>query len=227
MSGKWIVFLGAPGCGKGTQAEYLVSDFGFSVVSVGDVLRANLDKELSDGRKIGEIIGSGSLLPDEVVIDLVRDQMKKVSDVSSKNFLFDGFPRTEGQARALNSLAAEFSKSLFKVINFVVGDDVITKRILGRVKCSKCGKIYNKFFLMPKKEGVCDVCGGTEFEQRADDNEASLIKRLSEYHSKTKPLIDFYAESGILYDIDAGRSFDEVKESLLKGLDLKFLGKGE
>ena len=220
MSGKWIVFLGAPGCGKGTQAECLVNDYDFSVVCVGDVLRSNLGKTLPDGRTVGEVIGGGSLLPDEVVIDLVRDELNKVSDVVSKNFLFDGFPRTIGQAKALGALALEFSKKLFRVFNFVVDDDVITKRILGRYKCSKCGKIYNKFFLLPRNEGVCDVCGGSDFEHRADDNEASLSKRLVEYRSKTKPLIDFYAESGILYDIDAGRSFDEVKESLLKGLDL-------
>ena len=214
----WVIMLGAPGCGKGTQAEYLTSEKGFVSISVGDLLRDNKDTEVpSEHKTVGELISTGSLLPDSFVIDLVRSEVKKIKP-ETKGVLFDGFPRTVGQAEALDKLAKEFGCKIDKVLNFVVKDDIITKRILGRYKCSSCGKIYNKFFLNPKIEGVCDVCGGTKFEQRSDDNEESLEKRLKEYREKTYPLIDFYSKSGALCEVDAEKSSKEVKESVLKCL---------
>lgn len=212
----WIIFLGAPGCGKGTQAEYLISQNNFTVISVGDILRENKNTVVSDkGETVGDIIGRGSLLPDSVVISLVRTELKKIGSVSTKNILFDGFPRTVGQAEALSELCKEFGKQIDVVLNFVVSDEIISKRILGRYKCSSCGKIYNDYFLKPKVEGRCDVCDGDKFDRRADDNEESLKKRLSEYHEKTHPLIDFYSKSGILYPIEADADFDKVRESVL------------
>lgn len=221
MSGsKWIVLMGAPGCGKGTQVEYLTSEHGFSVLSVGELLRSNKSKPVgSDGTTIGDIIGSGALLPDQVVLALVEVELQKVVDSKDDaKVLFDGFPRTPGQAEALNDIAEKFGHRIDCVLNFVVPDDVITKRILGRYKCSKCGKIYNDFFLKPIKAGICDVCGCSEFDRRTDDNEESLKTRLKEYHGKTVALIDFYSRMGVLKNINADADFESVKESVLKNL---------
>lgn len=217
----WIVLLGAPGCGKGTQAEYLVANDGFSIISVGDLLRSNKSKFVDEiGKTIGDIISKGELLPDKVVLDLVEAELNKIENVSSKNLIFDGFPRTIGQAERLNTSISRFGKQIDCVLNFVIADEVIKKRILGRYKCSKCGKIYNDFFLNPKKEGVCDICGSTKFDRRADDNEASLETRLSEYHKKTVSLKDFYRTAGVLKDINADAAFSEVRESVLVSLNL-------
>ena len=217
----WIVLLGAPGCGKGTQAEYLINEKKFTVVSVGDILRNNKSKPVTeDGQTIGDIIGRGALLPDEIVLDLVKAELAKIGDVASKNLLFDGFPRTPWQAESLSVIAKSFEKEIDCVLNFIIEDEVITKRILGRYKCSKCGKIYNDFFLKPIKDGVCDICGNDKFDRRADDNEESLKKRLAEYHGKTIALIDFYSEAGVLKDINADADFETVKESVLKSLNL-------
>ncbi|MDR3031116.1 MAG: nucleoside monophosphate kinase [Holosporales bacterium] len=221
--GKWIVFLGAPGCGKGTQAESLVSENNFTVVSMGDILRENKTKSVAayDGMTIGEIIGNGILLPDEIVMGLVKDELKKIDSVVNRNLLFDGIPRTIGQAESLSLLAEEFKKKIDKVLNFVIDDEIIFKRILGRYKCSKCGKIYNDFFLSPKVSGVCDVCGGNKFDRRTDDNEESLKKRLSEYHSKTHILIDFYSKLGMLYNVNANDDPQKVREFVLDSLNAK------
>jgi adenylate kinase len=213
----WIVFLGAPGSGKGTQAEILTLSFGFVAVSTGDLIRANMDKVIDIGKTIGEITNTGALLPGHVTIGLVRDEVKKLN---AENVIFDGFPRTFEQAEALNEMAVSFHKKVDKVINFVMEDETVLKRIMGRFKCSECGRIYNKFFNNPKKEGVCDACGGTEFEIRDDDNEESLRKRLEEYHKKTHPLIDFYKKSGILYSVQAEESLESVTKSVLKILKI-------
>ncbi|MDR0942381.1 MAG: nucleoside monophosphate kinase [Holosporales bacterium] len=226
-NGLWIVFLGAPGCGKGTQAESLISENNFTVICVGDILRNSKGKVVQEfGKTVGELVDAGILLPDDVISNFVRDELKKISNVASKNILFDGFPRTLGQAEALSKLSEEFGKSISKVLNFVIDDEVIFKRILGRYKCAKCGKIYNDFFLKPKVDNTCDVCGGNEFSRRADDNKESLQKRLSEYYEKTRPLIDFYLRLNVLCDVkadvcsDARMNIMKVRSSILEVLDL-------
>lgn len=220
-SSLWIVLLGAPGCGKGTQAEFLVSQNGFSIISVGDLLRTNKAKVVGDtGKTIGDIIGGGALLPDQIVMDLVEEELLKIEDVASKNLIFDGFPRTVGQAESLNSLIAKFEKKIDCVLNFVIDDEVIKKRILGRYKCAKCGKIYNDFFLKPAHDGVCDVCGSRDFIRRSDDNEESLQKRLSEYHGKTVVLREFYESLNVLKNVNADADFSEVRKSVLSSLNL-------
>jgi adenylate kinase len=213
----WVVFLGAPGSGKGTQAEILALKFSFAAVSTGDLIRANKEKMIDDGRSIEEIINTGALLPGYVTIGLIKDEIEKLD---AKNVVFDGFPRTLEQADALSEMAELSGKKVDKVINFVMDDEIILKRITGRFKCSDCGKIYNRFFNDTKIEGVCDACGGTQFETRDDDNEESLRKRLEEYHKKTHPLIDFYDKSGILYSVQADEALDSVTKSVLKILKI-------
>ena len=222
LKGKWVVLLGAPGCGKGTQSEYLIeSDFKFKVVSVGEILRHNKSTVVPGQIKtIGEIIGAGLLLPDEVVTGVVKLELQKMESLMGKleeqNIIFDGYPRTIGQAKALNELSKEFHNSIDYVINFEIKEDVLFKRILGRYKCSNCGKIYNDYFLQPKVSGVCDQCGGKEFNRRMDDNEDSLRIRIIEYYKNTYPLINFYKESGTLYNINADNEFEQVNDCVLK-----------
>ena len=219
MCSAWIILLGVPGCGKGTQSENLVKS-GFEVISVGDILRKN-QKTIVPGqtKTIGELIGSGILLPDEVVIGVVKLELEKIGNVNNKNLIFDGFPRTIGQAEALDKLANEFCTSIKYVLNFEIDNEVVVKRIVGRYKCSKCGKIYNDFYLKPKKQDVCDVCGSADFERRADDTEEALRNRLAEYYKKTQPLIDFYRKSGKLYSINADNDFEIVKKSVFNVLN--------
>ncbi len=204
-SGKWIVLLGAPGCGKGTQSELLVnSDFSFKVICVGDILRENLQTVVPQlGKTVGEIIGNGTLLPDAVIVDFVKNAMAKIDDFLNTNLIFDGFPRTLGQAEALLTMTKALGHKISHVINFEIDDDVLVKRITGRSKCKDCGKIYNDYFSKPKISGVCDICGCKEFVRRSDDNETALNKRLSEYYSKTQPLIEFYKNLNLLYSVKA------------------------
>ena len=221
MESKWVVLMGVAGCGKGTQSEYLTHEHNFTVISVGELLRHNKDKVIDDsGETIGHVITSGALLPDGVVLDLVKAELGKIDAVASKNMLFDGFPRTPGQAEQLNKIAEGFGKKIDCVLRFVIDDDVVTKRIMGRYKCSKCGKIYNDYFLRPVKDGVCDVCGGTEFDRRADDNEESLKMRLKEYHTTTVAVVDYYSKMGVLKEINADADFENVKKSVVASLGL-------
>ena len=221
MQSRWIVLMGVAGCGKGTQSEYLASEHDFTAISVGELLRSNKDKVIdASGETIGHVITSGALLPDGVVLDLVKAELDKIDNVAARNVLFDGFPRTPGQAEALNKIAEGFGKQIDCVLRFVIDDDVVTKRIMGRYKCSKCGKIYNDYFLKPSKTGICDVCGGSEFDKRADDNEESLRMRLQEYHTTTVAVVDYYSKMGVLKEINADADFDVVKKSVLDSLFL-------
>ncbi|MDR2458886.1 MAG: nucleoside monophosphate kinase [Holosporales bacterium] len=215
MEGLWVVLLGAPGCGKGTQSEFLVNDYGFSVISVGDILRTSRETPVAErGSTVGELLDAGELLPDAVILNLVGSELNKLSDEKRANLLFDGFPRTVGQAEGLSGLAKEFSKDVDLVLNFAVGDDIVLGRILGRYKCSNCGRVFNDFFLCPAVDGVCDSCGGKEFSRRTDDNEVALRKRLSEYREKTGPLVDYYLSAGVLRVVDASLGLDDVRRAI-------------
>jgi adenylate kinase len=221
-SGLWCIFLGVPGCGKGTQASLLVDAYGFDVISVGDILRSNKEMVIGGtGETVGELISSGALFPDSMIVELVRNELLSIGDIADRNILFDGFPRTVGQGNALETLSHELGVYSVSVLNFVVDDDVVAKRILGRYECSECGRIYNDFFLTPKVDGVCDYCGGVNFVRRSDDNDVSLQKRFLEYHEKTEPLIDYYKGLGVLSDLDALLPPSEVSACVADVLGLK------
>lgn len=217
-SGKWIVLLGAPGCGKGTQSELLVtSDFSFKVICVGDILRSNLKTVVPQlGKPVGEIIGRGTLLPDDVIVYFVKDAMSKMDNVLNTNLIFDGFPRTIGQGEALAKMTKSLGHEISHVINFEIDDVILTKRVAGRSKCKSCEKIYNDYFNKPKVLGVCDVCGCKEFVRRKDDNEEVLKNRLSEYYSKTKPLIEFYKNLGLLFSVNADAETATVYKDIIE-----------
>lgn len=216
MHVSWIVLLGAPGCGKGTQASYLVrSDFKFQVISVGDIIRNQYTSVLLPelNKSIGEIINSGGLLPDDVVINIIETELKKIKDVQAQHLIFDGFPRTVCQAESLDRLARKFNTVISHVLNFQIEDDKLIKRILGRYKCKNCGEIYNDYY---KRVDKCTKCNSCEFNRRDEDNRDALKIRLCEYYNKTKPVIDFYKKSGTLYNIDADREFQIVQEEILR-----------
>jgi adenylate kinase len=219
---KWMVLLGPPGCGKGTQSEYLVEKCGFMPIVAGDILRSGRDKLVGEtGKTVGEIMDTGALLPGSIVSELIKNELDNMDDASSKNILFDGYPRSVQQAEDLNGFAARFGRKLDCVLNFAIDLDMITKRITGRFKCAVCGKIYNDFLSRPSVDGICDVCGATEFIRRADDNEESLKKRLSEYREKTGPLVDFYAASQVLRSVDASLASNMVSELIVDILGIR------
>lgn len=188
-----LVIMGPQGSGKGTYASRLSPVLGVPNISTGDLCREEAAKGTELGKKIKEIMDRGGLQPDEVIIEMLKNRIKK--DDCKKGFILDGFPRTLKQAEELEKII-----KLDYVINLVVPQWVLLKRMSLRVTCEKCGEIYNLGYLKPKVEGICDKCGG-RLIQRDDDKEEAIRKRLKEYEEKTKPLIDYYKSKGILLNI--------------------------
>ncbi|MBI4176434.1 MAG: adenylate kinase [Candidatus Aenigmarchaeota archaeon] len=198
-----IVFLGPPGSGKGTYASRLSPMLGIPHISTGDIFREHLAKKTPLGKKIEDIIKSGGMVPDDIVMDVVKDRIGKPD--CSNGFIFDGFPRTMEQARALAGLT-----KLDCVLNLVLDEKIIIEKMSARRVCEKCGEIYNvadirmgKYRfppILPKKEGVCDKCGG-KLVQRKDDTVEVIKDRLEVYKKQTKPLIDYYRKKSILKDV--------------------------
>ncbi len=196
-----IILLGPPGSGKGTQGSKLSKEFNIPVLSTGDALR----KEVSEGSKIGleakKYMDSGDLVPDEVVLGIVKNRISQ-KDCDS-GFILDGFPRNSSQAQELEVALKEIGKKIDIVFNFEIDDEEVVKRISGRFFCQKCQEIYNKFFKKTKKEGICDNCGSTEFSQRKDDNEETIRSRLKVYHEQTSKLIEFYEKKDLIFSFNA------------------------
>lgn len=195
-----LILLGPPGAGKGTQAKILEQAHGFKQLSTGDMLRAARAAETEIGVKAGVIMDRGDLVPDDVMIPVIAERLEK-PDVL-KGVVFDGFPRTTAQAEALDKLLSSRSQKLDAVIEMQVDDEALVKRIAGRYTCAKCGAGYHDEFAKPKKAGICDKCGGTEFTRRADDNEKTVRDRLQVYNKQTAPLVEYYSKMGNLHVID-------------------------
>lgn len=203
-----VVLLGAPGAGKGTQAERIVADYGLPHISTGDMLRAAVAAGTPMGREAAKYMEAGALVPDEVVVGVVKERLAQPD--AREGFLLDGFPRTVAQAEALDALLAAEGRAITHVILIEVPDEELVQRIAGRRSCGRCGKLYNVTFDPPKAEGVCDVCGG-ELVQRADDNEETVRRRLAVYHEQTAPLVDYYRRRGVLRTVfGGGKTPDEV-----------------
>ena len=210
-----IVLLGAPGAGKGTQCKNIVSQYGLLHLSSGDILRQERAAGTELGQKAQSYMDSGGLVPDEIIIEMMTGAIKKAP---KEGFLLDGFPRTVNQASELDkSLAANDMKIDF-VLNLEVDDDVVAKRITGRRSCPKCGAVYHIEHLKPKTQGICDN-DGTELVQRPDDASDVVANRLKTYHQLTEPLVDYYRNNGNVYDFDADRSPDEIRDSIFEKLD--------
>ena len=202
-----IIFLGAPGSGKGTHATRIKTELGVPHISTGDIFRENIKGGTPLGILAKSYIDKGALVPDEVVIDIVADRLSR--EDCKKGFILDGFPRTIHQAEALKGIT-----DIDVVINLVVDDEAIVKRVAGRRMC-RCGETYNVAFL--NGSNTCAKCGGTLY-QRDDDKEETVKSRLDVYHKETAPLIDYYAKEGLLKDIDGAQTIDKVYEDILKVL---------
>jgi len=208
--GKIIVMLGAPGSGKGTQAKQLEEKFSIPQISTGDILRAIAKENTSLGQQIRETQAAGKLVSDDILIEVVTERTRR--EDCKNGFIFDGYPRTLGQADQLEKLAASQEREI-RVINVDILDDLLLKRLTGRRSCSFCGEIYNIYFKPPKSENSCDNCAKT-LVHRSDDNLESIGKRLQEYHKNTAPLISYYEKRHCLSTIDGAQSPDKVFEVL-------------
>jgi adenylate kinase len=197
-----IVILGPPGVGKGTYAEILSKKHNIPKISVGDLFRKAIKDETELGKKIKGYVSSGDLVPDTIVIELVKSRLEE--DDCRRGFLLDGYPRTVAQAEAMEKF-----KKIDVALNFVATDEVIMSRIGGRRTCSKCGAIYHIKNIPPKDEGKCDRCGG-KLIQRSDEKPEVIKNRLMVYSEKTKPVIDYLRKRGVLVDIDAHYNIEEI-----------------
>ena len=214
-----IVLLGPPGAGKGTQAKMLQKHTGIISISTGDELRKNITQQTQIGKLAKSYMDNGKLVPDEVVINIIKNII--YNDNSQNGFILDGFPRTINQAIELDNVINFKNVKIDKVFNFEVDDEeVLIKRISGRISCKKCGSVYNRYFKLTKKEGLCDDCGGNEFESRLDDNEETVKKRLQIYYQSSFPLIDFYKKKNLLVTINANNIAPLIFKHLLSSINL-------
>jgi adenylate kinase len=196
-----VVLLGAPGSGKGTQAERIAPAFGVPHISTGDMLRAAVTAGSELGLSAKRYMDVGELLPDDVVIGIIGERLAQAD--STVGFLLDGFPRTIEQAKALDAMLADAGRALTNVLLIDVPEEELVERLAGRRTCRACGKGYHVIFNPPSQEGICDACGG-EVYQRVDDNEETVRNRLAVYRRQTEPLIDYYAKQGLLRVVSGG-----------------------
>jgi adenylate kinase len=209
------VLLGPPGAGKGTQAERLVEKYNVPQISTGDIFRANIKAGTELGKKAQEYTNSGQLVPDELVVDLVKDRLAQ--EDCKNGYLLDGFPRTIFQAEQLDKYLEEQGQKLDAVINFEVGNEVLIERLTGRRICKQCGSGCHIKFSPPKVEGICDKCGG-ELEQRKDDSRETAENRLAVYEESTAPLIDYYSGTGVLKNFNADQDREKVLADIVAEL---------
>ena len=210
-----VVLVGPPGAGKGTQAQYIAADLSVPKISTGDIFRANVSQGTPLGIKAKTYMDAGDLVPDEVTIGMVRDRLGE--DDAAKGSLLDGFPRTVPQAQVLDTLLMDLGTALDVVLELVVDDDEVVRRLSGRRTCRTCNRVWHVDFEPPAVEGVCDRCGGELF-QRDDDREETIRHRLEVYAEQTAPLVGYYAEAGILVGIDATGPVDDVTDRAIRAL---------
>ena len=206
-----IVLFGPPGAGKGTQATRITQSTGLPQVSTGDMLRAAVKHGTTTGIAAKEFMDAGKLVPDSIIIDLIKDRVKQPDAVNG--LMFDGFPRTIPQAEALSQIT-----DVSHVIAIEVPDSKIVERICGRYSCSVCGAVFHDKFNPTTSQGICNECGSSELKRRADDNEATVTQRLDAYHQQTSPLAEWYDSQGIFHRIDGDREIDEITKDILLAL---------
>ena len=207
-----LILLGAPGAGKGTQAEVICEKLSIPAISTGNIIREALKNGTEMGLKAKSFIDAGQLVPDEVVIGIIKDRLAQ--DDCSNGFILDGFPRTIPQAEALDAMGVVIDK----VIDIEVPDEKIVKRMSGRRVCKDCGASYHLEYKKPAKEGVCNLCGG-ELVQRKDDHPDTVLDRLHVYHEQTEPLKNYYGEKGILFIVEGQEEVKDTTALTLKALE--------
>lgn len=210
--GRHIIFTGVPGCGKGTQARILKDKLHIAHLSTGEMLRAEAAKATPLGLEIKALLDRGEFATDDMIIDMVS---KRIAEKDCENgFILDGFPRTLPQAEALEKMLKKHGITLDAVIEIQVPDEIIMERILGRYACMKCGAGYHDKFQKPKIYGVCDVCGGTDFYRRVDDNRTTVQNRLVNYRALTYPTIPYFEKKGLLRCVDGTGTIEAVSKKI-------------
>lgn len=212
-----IVLLGGPGVGKGTQAQKLSEKYNAPHIATGDILRQSVKDGTEMGLMAKSYMDKGLLVPDDVVVGIIKDRLAQ-PDVKA-GFILDGFPRTVPQAQALDDLIARVDMPLDAVVNIKASVDMVVQRLSGRRTCRNCQAVYHILHSPPKKEGICDRCGG-QLYQREDDKEETIRKRLQVYEKQTSPLLDYYRGSGKLIEVSGDSTIDEVYESICRSLKL-------
>ncbi|MGD6851594.1 MAG: adenylate kinase [Candidatus Bathyarchaeia archaeon] len=214
---KAIIF-GAPGAGKGTYSSRLQAKLGVDVIAMGDIFRESVKQDSELGRKVKGYVEKGALVPDDVVVEVLKDRLAKVP--AGKGFILDGFPRTIEQAKTLEGIT-----KIDVILQLDVPDEIIIERLSSRRICKKCGEVYNIRFLKPKVEGVCDKCGG-ELYQRVDDNPEVIKNRLKVYKDQTEPLIEYYKEKQVPFVVSGTKSLDSPPDPMVAKMldDLAKLG---
>ena len=207
-----LILLGAPGAGKGTQAEVIAQHLSIPTISTGNIIRAALKAETEMGLKAKEYINNGQLVPDEVVIGIIKERLAE--DDCKNGFILDGFPRTIPQAEALDTMGIEIDK----VIDIEVPDEKIVERMSGRRVCPQCGNSYHLLYKKPAKDGICDGCEA-ELIIRADDHPDTVLERLQVYHSQTEPLKDFYSKKNKLYIVEGQEEVKDTSALVIKALE--------
>ncbi len=207
-----VIILGPPGAGKGTQAKRIEAKYHLVQLSTGDMLRALVASGSELGKEAKKIMEAGRLMPDDLMIQMISERIDEPD--CRDGFILDGFPRTEAQAEGLDRMLGEKGLKLNHVIELKVDEEALVERITGRFSCSKCGAGYHDVFQQPKTEGVCDLCDGTEFTRRADDNEATVRARLEAYRAQTAPILPYYEKAGILKAVDGMADIDMVTDQI-------------
>ena len=210
-----LVLVGPPGAGKGTQAQFISSHFAVPKISTGDIFRANVSEGTELGVEARKFMDAGDLVPDEVTIAMVKDRLSY--DDVSEGFLLDGFPRTVHQAEVLDGMLAEQGKAVDVVLELVVDDEEVVRRLSGRRTCRQCGHVWHVDFDPPATEGTCDRCSGELF-QRDDDSEDTIRHRLDVYADQTSPLIGYYGDKGLLRGVDATGPVEDVTDRAINVL---------
>lgn len=213
-----LILLGPPGSGKGTQGRKLAERLGIPQISTGDILREAVREGTPLGMKAKAYMDQGKLVPDEIVIGIIRERLEAKD--TKKGAIFDGFPRTVPQAEALDRIMEELGRKIDAVIDIEVSDEEVLRRLTGRRTCRDCGAMYHVVFNPPKKEGLCDVCGG-ELYQRDDDKEETIKNRLRVYREQTEPLETYYEQKGILRRVKGEASIEEVEKEILEFLGIE------
>jgi adenylate kinase len=210
-----LVLVGPPGAGKGTQAQFVASHFAIPKISTGDIFRANVSQGTPLGLEAKKFMDAGDLVPDEVTIGMVRDRLAE--EDARDGFLLDGFPRNVNQAEVLDQLLADLGTGLDVVLELVVDDDEVVRRLSGRRTCHSCGHVWHIDFDPPARDGICDHCGGQLF-QRDDDQPETIRHRLEVYADQTAPLVGYYSDRAILRGIDATGPVEDVTERAISSL---------
>ncbi|MBV9842667.1 MAG: adenylate kinase [Sphingomonadaceae bacterium] len=215
-----IILLGPPGAGKGTQAEKLVAERGMIQLSTGDMLRAAVKAGTPAGLQAKAIMDKGGLVSDAIVSALIGERLDETKSKEGRGgAIFDGYPRTQAQAEALDFILAERGRKLDHVIELVVDEEALVERVVGRFSCANCGAGYHDTFKMPKVADTCDVCGHHEFKRRPDDNEETVRTRMEEYHAKTAPILPYYEERGLVKRVDGMAEMAAVSKEIAAILD--------